>query len=56
MKTDNISAMQKLMDNIWLLFALGAAIYFISYIVWGIYEVGNVPPMPESVKQEVIKQ
>lgn len=36
--------LQKLMDNPWLLLLLGLLIPFLSYTVWGIVELSNVPP------------
>ncbi len=35
---------QKLMDNVWLLFALGLVIPILSYTVWGWIELMMVPP------------
>ncbi|MBI4509547.1 MAG: hypothetical protein HY698_07905 [Deltaproteobacteria bacterium] len=34
---------QKLMDNPWLLLALGVLIPVLSYTVWGVVEVMNLP-------------
>jgi hypothetical protein len=36
--------LQKLMDNPWLLLLLGLLIPFLSYTVWGLVELSNVPP------------
>jgi len=35
--------LQRLMDNIWLLMALGILIPAVSYTFWGIYELMAVP-------------
>lgn len=37
---------QRLMDNTWLLLALGILIPFLSYTVWGWIELLNVKPAP----------
>lgn len=49
------SFMQKILDNIWLLFALGLLIYFVSYIMWGWYQIGNVPDLPPEIKQQLTR-
>ncbi|MFW5875295.1 MAG: hypothetical protein ACOCXM_01030 [Myxococcota bacterium] len=36
--------LQKLMDNPWLLLALGLLIPFVSYTLWGLIEVFNAAP------------
>lgn len=36
--------LQKLMDNPWLLLALGIVIPFLSYTLWGWIELSQVPP------------
>jgi hypothetical protein len=36
--------LQKLMDNPWLLLALGVLLPILSYTVWGWIELWNVPP------------
>lgn len=36
--------LQKLMDNPWLLLALGVAVPFISYTLWGYIDVSSMPP------------
>lgn len=35
---------QRLMDNPWLLLALGIVIPFLSYTIWGWIEVATLPP------------
>lgn len=35
---------QKLMDNPWLLLALGLAVPFLSYTLWGWLELARMPP------------
>ncbi len=41
---NKIHPLQKLMDNPWLLLALGILIPFLSYTVWGWIELLNVKP------------
>lgn len=36
--------LQRLMDNPWLLLALGVIIPLLSYTLWGWIELYNVPP------------
>ena len=38
-----IPFMQRLLDNHFLLLALGVAIPAVLYVVWGIVEVANIP-------------
>jgi hypothetical protein len=38
-----IPFMQRLLDNHFLLLALGVAIPAVLYVVWGIIEVANIP-------------
>ncbi len=39
-----IHPIQKLMDNPWLLLAIGLAIPFLSYTLWGWLELIYLPP------------
>ena len=39
-----IHAIQKLLDNPWLLLALGVLLPAISYTIWGLVELGNLKP------------
>ena len=36
-------AMQKLLDNNWLLLALGIAVPAVFYTLWGLWDVINIP-------------
>ena len=36
--------LQRLMDNPWLLLALGVLVPFLSYTLWGWVELANMPP------------
>lgn len=36
--------LQKLMDNPWLLLALGLVIPLVSYTLWGLLEILQTPP------------
>lgn len=44
-----------ILNDVYLLFFLGAAIYIIFYILWGVMEIANVPPMPDEIKDAVLK-
>lgn len=35
--------LQRLMDNPWLLLALGVLVPFLSYAAWGWYEIATMP-------------
>ncbi len=35
---------QRLMDNPWLLLALGVVVPFLSYTLWGWIELASMPP------------
>jgi hypothetical protein len=37
-------ALQRLMDNPWLLLVLGVIVPFLSYTIWGWIELGSMPP------------
>ena len=36
--------LQRLMDNPWLLLALGLLVPIVSYTLWGLYELFNAQP------------
>ncbi len=42
--TSSTHPLQKLMDNPWLLLALGLAIPLLSYTAWGWVEIASVRP------------
>ncbi|GBD07675.1 hypothetical protein HRbin21_01506 [bacterium HR21] len=44
------------LDDVMLLLFLGVAIYAVSYLIWGIMEIGSVPPFPEELKQQLVQQ
>ena len=45
MKTaDKPPLLQRLLDNTWLLLVLGVLIPLVSYTLWGMVELKNVPP------------
>lgn len=44
MANDSKHWLQRLMDNPWLLLALGLLIPFISYTIWGWAEIASMPP------------
>jgi len=37
---------QIVFDNIWLLFMLGIAIPFLSYLIWGLLDIASTPVLP----------
>jgi hypothetical protein len=39
---EQVHPIQRLMDNPWLLLVLGLVVPFLSYTVWGLYEVMSV--------------
>lgn len=41
---DRKHPIQKLMDNPWLLLALGVGVPVVSYTIWGWIELFNLPP------------
>jgi hypothetical protein len=43
---ETVPRMQKVFDNVWLLFLLSLLISTLIYNVWGIYDLLNVPPAP----------
>jgi hypothetical protein len=45
-ETKPIHPVQKLLDNPWLLLALGVLLPIISYTVWGLVELQNLKPAP----------
>lgn len=42
-RPDDRSALERLMDNTWLLLALGVGIPFVSYTLWGWIELLTLP-------------
>lgn len=43
-----------IMDDFMLLLFLGVTIYAIFYLLWGVMELSNLPPIPEEVKQNLL--
>lgn len=43
---ENKHFIQKILDNPWILLALGVVVPTISYTVWGAIEMLNLPKMP----------
>lgn len=41
---------QMVMDDYMLLLFIGVTIYACFYIIWGIMELTNLPPIPEAIK------
>ena len=44
-----------IMDDFMLLLFLGVTIYAIFYLLWGVMELSNLPPIPEELKQSLLK-
>ncbi len=44
MEEEKKHPVQKFMDNIWLLLILGITVPFLSYTIWGLIELLNIPP------------
>ena len=42
-RAEHVPAMQRLLDNPFLLLFLGVTIPTVSYIIWGIMEVAQIP-------------
>lgn len=42
-ENEKVHPVQWFMDNIWLLLALGLAVPILSYTLWGIIELMNIP-------------
>ncbi|MBD3615077.1 MAG: hypothetical protein HUJ22_00790 [Gracilimonas sp.] len=43
MEEEKIHPIQKFMDNIWLLLALGLGVPILSYTFWGLVEIFTLP-------------
>ena len=54
-EVQNKPLLQKLLDNMWLLLLLGVVVYAISYVAWGWMEISTTQPIPEEIKQEILK-
>jgi thiol:disulfide interchange protein len=44
MAAPSIHPLQKLLDNPWVLLALGVLLPVVSYTLWGLFELQNLPP------------
>ncbi|MBI2729555.1 MAG: hypothetical protein HYX40_02175 [Sphingobacteriales bacterium] len=52
---ENVPFFQMIMDDFMLLLFLGVTIYAIFYLLWGVMELSNLPSIPESLKQSLLK-
>lgn len=52
---EEVSFFQMIMDDFMLLLFLGVTIYAIFYLLWGVMELSNLPSIPESLKQSLLK-
>ena len=41
-----VPRLQQLYDNVWLLFLISGLIVLLSYLVWGVVDLLNVPTLP----------
>jgi hypothetical protein len=44
MASADTHALQRLMDNPWLLLFLGVVVPFVSYTIWGWIDMASMPP------------
>ncbi len=44
---------QMIMDDYMLLLFIGVTIYACFYIIWGVMELANLPPIPEAIKDSL---
>ncbi len=54
-KPENVPFFKMIMDDFMLLLFLGVTIYAVFYLIWGIMELSNLPPIPEELKQSLLK-
>jgi hypothetical protein len=52
---EKVPFFQMIMDDFMLLLFLGVTIYAIFYLLWGVMELSNLPSIPESLKQSLLK-
>ena len=45
---------QIILNDMMLLMFLGVTIFVVFYIAWGFIELGNVPALPDEVREEVM--
>lgn len=43
---ERVPVMQEVYDNIWFLFLVSGAIILVSYIIWALIDLVNVPTLP----------
>ena len=41
-----VPVLQEIYDNIWLLFLVSAVIVLVSYIIWAMIDLVNIPVLP----------
>lgn len=54
-ENERVPFFRMIMDDFMLLLFLGVTIYAIFYLLWGVMELSNIPPIPEELKQSVSK-
>jgi hypothetical protein len=52
---ERVPFFQMIMDDFMLLLFLGVTIYSVFYLLWGVMELSNLPSIPESIKQDLLK-
>ena len=52
---ERVPFFKMIMDDFMLLLFLGTTIYAIFYLLWGVMELSNLPPIPEEIKDKLLK-
>ena len=52
---DKVPFFRMILDDFMLLLFLGVTIYSIFYLLWGVMELSNLPPIPDNIKQTLHK-
>lgn len=52
---DKVPFFRMILDDFMLLLFLGVTIYSIFYLLWGVMELSNLPPIPDNIKQTLLK-
>lgn len=53
--TKNPPLWKMVLDDFMLLLFIGVTVYAIFYLIWGVMEVGNVPLIPDDIKNSLLK-
>ena len=52
---DKVPFFRMILDDFMLLLFLGVTIYSIFYLLWGVMELSNLAPIPDNIKQTLLK-